>query len=73
MPTCERIDIDRGGKEQDVAHISLSSHMVMYPSSFHVFLSSGLVIAVFRGTSGYRTDVFSVTMPHVHTHSLTVQ
>lgn len=72
MPTCERVDKDGGGKEQDVAHISLSSHMVMYPSSFHVFLLCGLITAVFTETSGNRTDSFSVTMLHVHTLYLTL-
>lgn len=72
MPTCERVDKDRGRKEQDVAHVSLSSHMVMHPSSFHVVLLSGLITAVFRETSGHRMAGFSVTMLHVYTHSPTV-
>lgn len=50
---CKPIDWDRRGMEQDITHISLSPHMTMCPSSFHVFLLSEIITGVFRDSSGY--------------------
>lgn len=46
MPTCNCVVKDRGGREKDVTHISLSSHRVMYPSCLHLFILSRLITAV---------------------------
>lgn len=54
------------GRNRTAAHASLSSHMVMYPSSFRVFLLSGLITAVFRESCGFLDGLSKL---HVHTHT----
>lgn len=45
---CKSIDEDRRGIKQGVARISLYPHMATCPSSFHVFLLSGIVTGAFQ-------------------------